>query len=114
MNEIRKFDKQDWECYAGAERFSENSEPLILDLELEGNAEATVIADKNGLGFYIGVGFEGEMWEKDLTLTALRAEGEMRAILKAVKEITNAADLAYELEHPTKEALKGFKSNGTW
>lgn len=114
MNEIRKFDKQDWECYAGAEEFSKNSEPLILDIELEANGEATVIAGKNGLEFYVGVGFDGEMWQKDLDLTALRAEGELRAIQRAVKEITNAADLAYELEHPTKEALKGFKSSGNW
>lgn len=112
MNEIRKFDQHDWMAYAGAERFSKNSEPLILDIELDYNAEATVVADKNGLQIFIGNGENAEAWTKDLELTPLRAEGELRTIQKAIKELTYAPDLAYELDHPTQEALKGFKSIG--
>ena len=112
MNKIRKFEASDWSTYAGAEPLTPKQDPLILELELEFNFEASVIADRNGIEFYIGNGAEVESWHKDIELTPLRARAELEAIAKAVKDLTYAPDLVYELDHPIKEALKGFKSIG--
>lgn len=114
MNEIRKFEKADWYAYAGAERFSKNSEPLILDIELDHNAEATVIADKNGIQFFIGNSENVEAWTKEVQLTSLRAEGELRAIQKALEGLTYAPDVAYRLDHgfSKDDVFYGFTSIG--
>ena len=112
--EIRRFEKEDWYPYAGAEEFRKDEPPFILELELQYNAEACIIADKNGIQVTIGSGAVEVAWMKQVELDPLRAEGELRAIAKAVENITYAPDLAYEFDHPSTEALKGFQYCGTF
>lgn len=45
---FRRFDKDDWDGYAGAESFSENVRPFITEFEFEKYA-LIIIVDKNGV-----------------------------------------------------------------
>ena len=111
MNPVRKFTTSDWQCYSGAEKFLNGSEPLALDIELNGENTCTILADRNGLELHITGPEEQNFWLKETKLTQLRAEGELRALQKMIeKDYTYAPDLAYELDHPTVEVFKGF----TW
>lgn len=109
MEDYRRFEKIDWDAFAGAECFSDGSQPFIYVSHTlnEGLVELCVLADKTGIEIYL-VGEEDNVWSKDLPLTSLRAEGELRELIKVLKEYTYAPDLSYELDHPTHEATKGF------
>lgn len=119
MNKIRRFTKEDWYTYAGCENFSKDQPPLIAEIELQHNSEIIILADKNGIEIDLsGQGECGDWgvdgYHKDIeNLTAMRAEGELRALIKALAGYELACDVAYELDHPSCEATKGFQSVGT-
>ena len=112
MSELRRFEKSDWYAYAGAEKFNGEKEPFILEFELDYNAEMCIIADRNGIEIHLSNGEGAEAWSKGVKLSSIRAEGELRAIEKALNGLTYAPDVAYAIDHPTAEALKGFDYDG--
>ena len=112
MSEIRRFTKEDWYGWAGAENFKSGSEPFIYELELnDGAVELTAIADKNGLQVSLFCEDEEALgWYKEMILTAIKAEGELRALVKAIEEYTYAPDLSYAIDHELNPEFKGFTS----
>lgn len=113
MENYRRFEKLDWDAYAGAEKFSNGSEPFIYEQELnEGRTGVSIIADKNGIQISVfNEDFEENTWLKSIELTACRAEGEMRQLVKVIRNFTDAPDIAYELDHPSHVPTTGFVFN---
>lgn len=117
LKNIRRFTQSDWYGWAGAERFSNDSEPFIYEQTLNhGIVSLIIIADRCGIGIYMvsseddGEEEEELSWHKDVTLTAIQAEGELRALVKAVSEFDYAPDLSYEIDHHwSNKVFDGFE-----
>lgn len=41
-------------------------------------------------------------------MTSIRAEGELKHLIKHIENITYAPDLTYELDHPCADIIKGY------
>ncbi len=67
---LRRFNESDWLGYAGAERFNDNSNPFIGEIELTDQRETAVvvIADKNGLSLSVTYDFDESSYALDLNL----------------------------------------------
>ena len=110
MSKIRRFKKEDWYAFAGAEKFSNGSEPFIYEVELnDGAVGVTIIADANGIEIYMSGDPDNDdceyyawLWEKKLL--AMKAEGEMRAMIREfdLEENPYAADVSYAIDHNHK------------
>lgn len=113
MADYRRFDKSDWYGFAGAERFSNGSEPFIYSkLMNDGLVELTIIADRTGIEIFMyGDGDDNpDVWDKEIpNLSSLRAEGEMKKLIEYVKKFEYAPDLSYELDHPSNTVVEGFE-----
>lgn len=121
MAKYRRFNKEDWWAWGGAEPFSNNMEPLIYETcygqdneegyLIEGEIAVTVIVDKCGIGIYFGIEDyeEGTIgYHKDLNLTALQGEVELKHLIDFIEKFEYAQDLVYELDHSTNDITKGF------
>ena len=111
--EIRRFTKEDWYAWAGCMKFHNGSDPFIYEDTLnDGSVEIVVIADADGIEIYMNEGeFDIEdstSWYVEKSLTPIRAEGEIRAIVKEIQEYTSAPDLSYVIDHAGSEVFKGF------
>jgi hypothetical protein len=53
---MRPFQRYDWNGWAGAEPFKDGTSPYIGEVSFGGDDGGVIIADKNGIGFYL-------MWE---------------------------------------------------
>lgn len=116
MSEIRRFKEEDWFCWAGAEKFSNDSDPFVYDGKI-GSVEFITIADRNGISVYIsGVEdeYEQNIWSLEKSLSALQAEGELRAFVKAMEKYEYAPDLAYALDHCSEPEFQGFVFEGAY
>jgi hypothetical protein len=86
---LHPFAKEDWYGWAGAERFSDGSEPLIGDFE-----DRTVIVDANGVGLYIG----DDVFTQNGTSFMYRAKGESKEhLIKLAEQVLVAGDLDDEI-----------------
>lgn len=109
---IRQFTKEDWYGWTGAERFEDGSEPLIFTADLSG-AGIKIIGEHQAVAVMVTLdkGYKMYQWVY-LTdeWTPLQAEGEMRALIKALKldENSNPADIAYMMDH-----MKNYEFYGT-
>lgn len=101
---IRQFTREDWNGWAGAEPFENGSEPLIFTANLS-EVELKIIGDHQAVAVLIALDAkEYEMYQwMYLTdkWTPLQAEGEMRALIRALKldENPHPADIAYMMDH---------------
>lgn len=116
MGKIRRFTKEDWYGWAGAEKFENGSEPFIYERDMnDGFVEVTIIADKNGICVNIssndGDDLTTDTWEKELSLSALRAAGELSHLVEYVEKFNSAPDFAYALDH-NREGFEGFEYYG--
>ena len=114
MADYRRFDKLDWDGYAGAECFSDEQQPFIYNQELNsGLAQLTIIADRTGIEIHIFADDDDlNVWDKSIdNLTSLRAEGEMKHLIEYLQKFEYAPDLAYELDHPSDQVTEGFEFN---
>jgi hypothetical protein len=77
----------------------------------DGTAGLEIIIDRSGIELHLfneNVS-EDNTWCKEIeSLTALRAEGELRALINYTSTFEYAPDLAYQLDHPTEDITKGF------
>lgn len=107
---IRRFTKEDWYAYAGAEKFGENSDPWIYEQKI-GECELTAIADKNSIQvmFYSEAEDDECAYIKQMPLNAIRAQGELIKLADELAKYDYAPDLTYALDHPDREAFKGFE-----
>lgn len=113
--EIRRFTKNDWYGWAGAEFFSDKSEPFIYEKTMnDGAVELTVIADPWGLSINLSADGDPDImtWGKVLDLTPIRAEGELRALVKVLDNYTYAPDLSYAIDHESDKVFEGFEYYG--
>lgn len=108
-NKVRRFTQNDWYAWAGAEKFNEKSDPWIYEQKL-GECELTAIADKNGLHIYLYSDEEDETlgYEKSMSLTAIRAQGELIHLADELATFTYAPDLTYCLDHPDRVPFIGY------
>ena len=110
MCKIRRFEKEDWYAFAGATRFKNGTAPFIYNQELnDGAISLTMIADATGIEIYMSGdpdndGAEFYAWRWDKELLPIKAEGEMRAMIKEfrLEEKPYAPDLSYALDHSDK------------
>ena len=110
MNEIRRFTKEDWYGYGGAEKFSNDTEPFIYERVLnDGAVEMVIIVDATGIEVNMTeVGSDRTLtWIYIKKLTAIQAEGELRHLVKHLEEFTDAPDISYELDHSKEFAFMG-------
>lgn len=112
MNEIRKFTRTDWDCWAGAEAFSENSQPLIYTRQLNGGeVEMNIIADRTGIQIsFTSSDVEEAMicYTKEMPLNSIRAEGELKQLALYLEAYTYAPDITYLLDHPDHTVVQGY------
>lgn len=113
MENYRRFERLDWECYAGAEKFSNGSEPFIYEREINNGAcELVIIADKNGIQIsLLCEDFEDNTWLKELPMTSIKAEGEIKHLISDLEELTYAPDISYALDHSSYPSTTGFVFN---
>lgn len=113
MADYRRFDKMDWDAFAGAEPFTDGKQPFIYNKHLNsGMAELTIIADRNGIEIYMfDDGFDDQnVWNKEIAnLTSMRAEGELKHLIEYLEKFDYAPDVAYELDHPSDVTTQGFE-----
>jgi len=114
MAEYRRFTDRDYDVYAGAEVFADGSKPFIFERAFEDNKDAglCIVIDKNGIQIQLFGGEpdeEDNVWLKDVSLTALRAEGYMMKLVAYTNKYTYAPTLAYALDHPDAEIVEGFE-----
>lgn len=109
-NVIRRFTKEDWYGFAGAEKFRGGSDPFMYERDMNnGLIELVITADRNGIMVMLTDGEESDTWYKELVdISALRAEGELRQIVARVEKFEYAPDLSYALDHGN-EGLSGFE-----
>ncbi len=111
-NMIRRFTKEDWFGWAGAEKFKSGSEPWIYERTIEENrVELTIIADRNGAQIILTPNDEEEFaaWGYEQELTAIQAHGLIIALKNATEGYDQGMVLAYDLDHWRKPEFKGFK-----
>ena len=109
---VRRFTKEDWYAYAGAEKFGENSDPWIYKQKL-GECELTAIADKNSIQIFIYSSEETDdecAYIKELRLNAIRAQGELIKLAEEIAKYDYAPDLTYALDHPDNDILSDYDS----
>ena len=107
---IKRFSKNDWYQYGGAERFKDGSEPFIFSTERNGVC-IDLIGDARGVELNIYGNrdqddYEDEemIWTEDIKTTPKK----MRAILKNIIKAYNldgdwyAPDISYNLDHGYK------------
>lgn len=110
--EIRRFTKEDWYGWAGATQFSNGSEPFMYTKDMsDGLVELCVIADRNGISINMIADGDPDImtWGKALELTPIRAEGELRALVKVLDNYTYAPDLSYAIDHESDKVFEGFE-----
>jgi len=61
-DKIKRFTENDWDGFAGAECFEDNSNPFIFELE-----NGFGIADRNGINLFFGEDGE-EAWELEVKM----------------------------------------------
>ena len=107
---IREFVREDFYGWAGAESWSDDQLPWILEVEFEGDISrdlllqemshgyaaefgvhtqfATAVADKHGIGLYFTGpdGEQGPMFDKSGVLEPEVAEGALKAIARHLSE----------------------------
>lgn len=118
MGDYRRFTKNDWDAFGGAESFSATQEPFMYETVMsKGQVEISVIADRNG----IEINFFGDadseeivVYTKEHQMSSMIAEGELRQLISVIEQYDYAPDLTYELNHPTHEATKGFDDTYTY
>lgn len=114
MTKYRTFTKTDWYAWAGAENFSPKKEPLIYERKMNnGLVELIIIADRNGIELNLFADDEDEGilgYYKEMHLSSIQAEGELSHLIDYLERFTYAPDLTYELDHPSNDLTKGFKS----
>lgn len=111
MKKYRRFKKEDWFAWAGAERFGEKKDPFIYERTLnEGEVELTIIADKWGIGVYFSTGDDDCLiYQKSIEgLNSIRAEGELSHLIDYLEKYDYAPDITYELDHPSDATTQGF------
>lgn len=115
MAEYKRFIKEDWYGYAGAEKFTDGTDPFIYHNDMnDGQVLVTIIADTNGIEIYFtsNVDCDDNMyaWAKRFgqPVSSLVGEGELRAFIKEVETFTYAPDLTYCLNHPDREVFFNF------
>ena len=109
----RSFTKTDWDAFSGAEPFSSHKPPFIWQKTLnDGHVDMTVIADRTGIEIsFCGDDYDSDdqcVFEKDLHLSSIRAEGELKGLISVLDLYEYAPDISYELDHPTHEVTQGF------
>ncbi len=110
--EIRRFTKEDWYGWAGATQFSNGSEPFMYTKDMsDGLVELCVIADRNGISINMIADDDLDIigWLKLMDLTPIKAEGELRALVKVLDSYTYAPDLSYAIDHESDKVFEGFK-----
>lgn len=112
MADYRRFTKVDWYAWGGATKFNEKQDPFIYERELNGGLVGlTIIADKTGISIFISDNENDDYdiyYYKDVEYTSIRAEGELKHLIKYIENITYAPDLTYELDHPCADIIKGY------
>ena len=112
MADYRRFTKVDWYAWAGAEKFMGGAEPFIYEREMnDGKVALTIIADNRGIEIDLYSEEDGEntTYNKLMdNMTSIRAEGELKHLIKYIENITYAPDLTYELDHPCADIIKGY------
>lgn len=115
MADYRRFTKNDWDAFGGAEAFSATQEPFMYERAMnDGHVEISVIVDRNGFEINFFGDADSEeilVYTKERKMNSMIAEGELRQLIKVIEEYDYAPDLTYELDHPTHEATKGFDNN---
>lgn len=114
MADYRRFTKEDWYEWAGAEKFREGKDPFIYNRELDGeDISLTIIADKNGIAIYINEDLEDPIGyyrnDNDRVWQSLVAETELIHLIAYLNKYTDAKDILFELEHPQDELVKGYQ-----
>ena len=91
---IRKFNKQDWALLGGAEKFSDGSEPFIVD-EFE-YADTMAIADRDGLQlitpdneYHMNITTTEGAWNSKL------AEGFFKNLINDIQSMTEEEMVSY-------------------
>ena len=99
---IREFNPQDWNGYAGAERFTDGSEPLICDTDT-----CTILCDNNG----VEVDFEDRIYFVTMATNpeTLTPELWTQEIAKLV-----VANLAKTFSHKTAEEAMRYCDDHNW
>lgn len=87
-------------CYS-----KDNNEGYLI----EDAISVTIIVDKVGIGIYFETEDYGEVsYHKDLNLTALQGEVELKHLIDFIEKFEYAQDLIYGLDHSTNDITKGF------
>ena len=115
MADYRRFNKHDWDAFAGAECFNNGSAPFIYTRMMnnglvDGLVELTIIADRTGIELYLtSEDDNSNVWDKNIMLTPIRAEGELKHLIEYLEKYDYAPDLAYELDHPSDPITERFE-----
>lgn len=67
MAKMRRFNQEDWDCYAGAERFDSGNAPMIAELTKDGE-DYIGIASRCGIEFDIEIEDDTVSYFKPLSL----------------------------------------------
>lgn len=110
--DYRRFTKTDWYAYAGAEQFKDGTDPFIYEQGLD-NTNMVIIATAEGIELQFSVENSDQLyvWTKIQTMLPLEAEGELRALIKILKNFEEFPDLSYALNNHTQDTFKGFVAN---
>ena len=115
MADIRRFEKEDWYGYAGAEVFKDKTSPFISNIKMnDGAVDVMVVADANGLEIdvYSSNGESVLTWRKERQLSSIQAEGELNHLVPYLDRYSYAPDLTYALDHPDDDIIEGFEFLG--
>ena len=103
MGKIRRFNKNDWDGFAGAEKFADGTAPFIYEQEMNEGlvAELTIVVDRNDIEITIASYDGQDKWVKRVEnpMSSLRAEGEIYHWAEFCKGFTYAPALSYALDH---------------
>ena len=112
MSDIKRFTELDWAAYAGAQKFQDGTDPFFYERVLnDGLFGLNIIADAEGLEIVLfGTGMpEPITFIKEYPLRhALVAEGELKHLIAHLQNLTEACEVAYELNHPSDKVTIGF------
>lgn len=118
MSDIRRFERNDWYGFAGAQKFNEELDPYIstFTIDKKRDIEITAIADAQGLEIYLYNDRTGEglIYTKELELTDMQAESELTHLVAFIESYTEAPKLIYALDHPSNECTKDFCYSGNF